>query len=103
MIKLWSVALIAAGLLAGCATVTARPDGGAKTSRKPDYQVSKNYFFWGLAGVHTIDVADVCDGKPAEQLQSQFTFLNGLLGQITLGIYLPKTAKVWCAEEGGTL
>ena len=100
MIKQWSAALIAASLLAGCATVTARPEGGAKTSRKPDYQVSKNYFFWGLAGVHTIDVADVCDGLPADQMQSQFTFVNGVFSTITFGIYLPKTAKVWCTEGG---
>ena len=104
MSKSWSAApvgmLIAAFLLAGCATVTIRPDGGAKTSGKPDYQKSKNYFFWGLAGEHTIAVASVCDNKGVEQVQSQYTFMNGFLGVITLGIYAPKTAKVWCVVEG---
>jgi hypothetical protein len=98
VIKQWSAALIAASLLAGCATVTIRPEGGAKTSAKPDYQATKNYFFWGLAGVHTIDVKEICEESGVEQMQSQFTFMNGLLGAITVGIYAPKTAKVWCKE-----
>jgi hypothetical protein len=100
VLKIWSVALFAAFLLAGCASVTVRPNGGAKTSAKPDYQQSKNYFFWGLAGEHTIDVTTICEGKTVEQIQSQYTFVNGLLGGITLGIYSPKSAKVWCSMEG---
>jgi hypothetical protein len=29
-------------------------------------------------------------------MQSQQTFVDGLLGLVTLGIYSPQTAKVWC-------
>jgi hypothetical protein len=100
VLKLWSAAIIAAFLLAGCASVTIRPDGGTKVAGKPDYQVSKAYFFWGLAKEHTIDVKEICDDKGVEQIQSQHTFLDGFLGTITLGIYAPKTAKVWCKLEG---
>jgi hypothetical protein len=100
VLKQWSAALIAAFLLAGCATVTIRPEGGAKTSAKPDYQKTKPYFFWGLAKTHTIDVAEICEDKGVEQIQSQQTFMNGFLTTITLGIYSPKTAKVWCKMEG---
>lgn len=98
VLKQWGVALLAAMLLAGCATVTVRPDGGAKVGGTPDYQKSKNYFFWGLGGVHTIDVQEICEEKGVEQIQSQKTFMNGFLTAITLGIYAPKTAKVWCQE-----
>lgn len=59
---------------------------------------SKSFFFWGLAGEHSIDVNGVCQGKPAQQMQTQTTFLDGLLGGITLGIYAPRSAKVWCAS-----
>jgi hypothetical protein len=97
-LKQWGVALLAAMLLAGCATVTIRPEGGTKVTGKPDYQKSENYFFWGLGGEHTIDVAEICEGKGVEQMQSQQTFMNGFLTAITLGIYAPKSAKVWCKE-----
>ena len=99
MLKQWSAALFAAIMLTACASVTVRPDGGAKLATKPDYQQSKNYFFWGLGGVHTIDVVEVCGEAGAEQFQSQYTFMNGFLTVITLGIYAPKTAKVGCKEE----
>jgi hypothetical protein len=100
VLKQWSAVLTAAALLTACATVTVRPEGGPKTSDKPDYQASKNYFFWGLAGEHTIDVQAACAGRDVEQFQSQSTFVNGLLGGLTLGIYAPKTAKVWCIYGG---
>ena len=100
VLKQWGAALLAALLLAGCAKVTIRPEGGAKSTAKPDYQKSKNYFFWGLGGEHVIDVAEICEKQGVDQMQSQYTFLNGFLGTITLGIYVPKTAMVWCKEEG---
>jgi hypothetical protein len=95
-------ATVAAFLLAGCATVTIRPEGGEKIADKPDSQQSKNYFFWGLAGEHTIDVKEICGSKGVEQVQSLRTFGNGFVGAITLGIYTPKTAKVWCKLEGAS-
>lgn len=102
MLKSWTAALFAAIILSGCATVTIRPEGGEKVVDKPDYQARKNYFFWGLSGEHTIDVAAVCGDKGVEQIQSQRTFGDGFLGAITLGIYTPKTAMVWCKLPGGS-
>lgn len=98
MSKHLSAALLAAVMLTGCASVTVRPEGGAKLSSEPTYKDSKSYFFWGLKGEHTIDVQEICAGKGVDQLQSQYTFGNGFLTAITLGIYAPKTAKVWCKE-----
>ena len=98
ILSLLAAALVAASLLAGCATVTIRPEGGDKVSTTPDYKKSKPYFFWGLSKAHFVDVQKVCEGKGAEQIQSQYTFVDGLLGALTIGIYAPKTAKVWCKE-----
>jgi hypothetical protein len=98
VLKTWSAALIAAFILAGCAKVTIRPEGGEKTTAKPDYEKSKPYFFWGLVKEYTIDVQEICENKGVDQIQSQHTFVDGLLGGITLGIYSPKTARVWCKE-----
>lgn len=82
--------------LSACASATIRPQGGEKIGGAPSYQESKSYFWWGLSGEHEINVAEVCKGKEVEQMQSQFTFLDGVKTFFTLGIYAPKTAKVWC-------
>jgi hypothetical protein len=100
MLKSLSAALLATSILTGCATVTIRPSGGEKIADNPDYEQRKNYFFWGLAGEHSIDVAEICAANGVEQVQSQHTFGDRALGAVTLGIYAPKTAKVWCNLEG---
>ncbi|MDB5105750.1 MAG: Bor family protein [Fibrobacteres bacterium] len=82
--------------LSACASATIRPEGGEKVGGAPTYEESKSYFWWGLSGEHEINVVEVCKGKEVEQIQSQYTFLDGVKTFFTLGIYAPKTAKVWC-------
>jgi hypothetical protein len=88
------------GVLMGCAAVTIRPEGGVKAVDLPDYQESKQYFFWGLSGEHEIDVAKICGAQGASQMQSRLEVMDVILGSITLGIYTPKTARVWCKNKG---
>jgi hypothetical protein len=86
-------------LLAGCASVTVRPDGGPKLTTRPDYAQSKAYYFWGLGGVHTIDVAAICGERNATQFQSRYEALDVAYSIVTLGVYMPKTARVWCDRK----
>jgi hypothetical protein len=88
--------LAAMAFIGACASATIRPDGGEKLSGEPAYKESKNYFWWGLKGEHDINVAEICKDKGVDQMQSQFTFFDGFKTAITLGIWAPKTAKVWC-------
>jgi len=86
--------------ITSCSTVTIRPDGKNQVlSNNPNYEESQSYFLWGLAGENFVDVVEICEGKEVIQMQSQFTFVDQLLGGITLGLYSPKTAKVWCGEK----
>jgi hypothetical protein len=50
----------------------------------------------GLIGEHHVDVLAICGGKEPAQMQSQQTFVDGLLTLVTLTIYAPVTTKVWC-------
>uniref|UniRef100_UPI004047FFFD Bor family protein n=1 Tax=Rheinheimera sp. TaxID=1869214 RepID=UPI004047FFFD len=95
MLRLLTAALLIS-FLAACSTVTIQPQQSAKLSSEPTYKDSKPFFLWGLVGEHRVDTAVICDGAEPKQMQSQQTFTDGLLGVITLGIYLPHTAKVWC-------
>ncbi|MGC2165014.1 MAG: Bor family protein [Gallionella sp.] len=92
-----SVPILLILLLVGCSTVTIQPQQSGKLVTQPTYEESKNFFFWGLAGEFRFDVTKICSGKKVTQMQTQQTFVNGLLGLVTLGIYSPHTVKVWCS------
>ncbi len=90
-------AVLLALVISGCSTVTINKQGRATLSSTPTYKESKHFFLFGLIGDHDVNIKDVCTSGQAEQMQTQETFLDGLLGAITLGIYTPRTAKVWCS------
>ena len=83
-------------VMQGCSTVTINPEFSGKLSTEPTYEQRKSFFFAGLVGEQRVDVVEVCNGRPVEQMQSQQTFVDGLLTGLTLGIYAPHTVKVWC-------
>ncbi len=82
-------------VFAGCYSVTTRPGGGFKTATPPTFEQRQDFFLWGLVGEAHINTAHICKGQPA-QIQSQRTVVDGLLGLVTLGIYAPESARVWC-------
>ena len=46
----------------------------------------------------TVDAAKICGGaENVVKTETQQTFVNGLLGFITLGIYTPLEARVYCS------
>jgi LysM repeat protein len=83
----------------GCASVSISKTEHIKNKRTPDYQVTKNYFLFGIIGEHTIDVNAICKENNVEKIKSQHTFQNVVFCIISLGIYFPKTAKIWCYEK----
>ena len=85
--------------LVGCQNVTIKPDSQVRVSDTPNYQDTRHFFFWGLLGEERVNVSSVCDQYPVAQMQSQQTFVNGLLGAITLGIYAPHSVRVWCEDR----
>ncbi len=86
-------------LFCGCSSVTLRDRGTQHLATEPNYNSSQSFFFWGLAGDKHIDVEEICGKAGAAQLQTQTTFGDGLLRLITLGIYSPRTARVWCGTQ----
>ena len=86
--------------LVSCQTVTISPKGRSHVySNYPDFERSYPFFLFGLAGEHYVNVQKICRDKAVKQMQTQKTFLDGFLGGLTLGIYTPKTARVWCEEK----
>ncbi len=86
-------AMLAAAFLAtGCYTTrfqTNLAPGGAKFEEKG------NFFLWGLVGEKEVDLKKLCPAGAA-RWQNQQTFVDGLVGVVTLGIYIPRTIDVEC-------
>ena len=89
-----TIALIVS--VTACSSVTVHPQASSKLATEPTYIDSKPFYLWGIVGEHHVDVNTICNGSEPKQMQSQQTFTDGLLGLVTLGIYYPHTAKVWC-------
>ena len=92
--------LVAAGGLLLCSTACYHAI--VDTGRAPGTTVvSKpwvNTFLWGLVPAKDISVAAECPNGIA-RVETQQTFVNGLVGAITLGIYTPQSATITCAAN----
>lgn len=86
--------LILVATLAACSTQTAYINGQTGRLAKEDMQT---FFVSGLGQTQTVDAAAVCGGAPkVVKVERQTSFINGVLGLLTSGIYTPYDAKVYC-------
>ncbi len=84
--------LVALATATGCYTVrfqSSMPPGGAR------YEEKGHFFLWGLVGEKEVDLRKLCPAGPS-RWQNQQTFVDGLVGFVTLGIYIPRTVNVEC-------
>jgi hypothetical protein len=91
-------ALIAIGAT-GCykATFISNP----QVVRGADHDQWNSFFLWGLVGDETLDVRQFCSGGQVAQVRTGANFLTGLVSLVTIGIYAPRMAYVWCAAAPG--
>ena len=85
-------------LITGCAqqtfTVQNKPAAVA-----PKETITHHFFcFWNWAE-ENCRCSKICGGaENVVKTETQQTFVNGLLGFITLGIYTPLEARVYCSQ-----
>lgn len=94
--KLISLVVACLLLLSGCAAVTITQQGEPEFKYRPHYEERKHFFLWGLIGEHTVNTREICRDRTVVQMQTKFEAMDVLYTALTLGIYLPRTAKVWC-------
>jgi hypothetical protein len=58
----------------------------------------KAFFVWGLAPTKEVDVATHCPYGVAA-IREETTFVDGLLGLVTLGIYQPRSSWYYCLHN----
>ncbi|MDX1453098.1 MAG: Bor family protein [Oleiphilaceae bacterium] len=91
--------MLAAILFSGCAAVTITESGQPDFRYRPHYEQTKHFFLWGLIGEHTVNTRKVCGKTPVAQMQTKFKGYDVLFATLTGGLYLPRTAMVWCKRE----
>jgi hypothetical protein len=59
-------------------------------------------WLWGLVAAQPIDVRQQCPSGTA-MIESETSFVNGLVGALTLGIWTPQHVRVTCASGSASL
>ena len=91
------LAITLALLITGCAqqtfTVQNKPAAVA-----PKETITHHFFVSGIGQKKTVDAAKICGNEIFVKTETQQTFVNGLLGFITLSIYTPLEAScMYCS------
>ena len=69
---------------------------GLEPSRRTIHEPWANSWIVGLVPPSTVETAEKCPSG-VSKVETQQSFLNGLVGILTLGIYTPMEIKVTCA------
>ena len=84
-------------LITGCAQQTFTVQN--KPAAVAPKETITHRFVSGIGQKKTVDAAKICGGaENVVKTETQQTFVNGLLGFITLGIYTPLEARVYCSQ-----
>lgn len=93
------VLLLACFGASACGTVTIRPQGSSTLSSTPTDSTWNHTFFWGLIGAGHVNAKAICRDRPIAQMQAESSVANTIVTLLTLGIYYPKNAYVWCGRK----
>lgn len=84
-----------AALSTGCATQTYLLSNQSQAT--PSVDKAQTFFVSGLAQQQEINAAEVCNGaNNVAKVEAQHSFLNGVLGTISSGIYTPRQVRIYC-------
>ena len=75
---------------------------GATPSTEVIEQKWAHSFLWGIVPPATVDAAAKCPNGLAK-VETQHSFLNGLVAVLTFGIYTPIQITATCAAKGAAL
>ena len=84
-------------LITGCARKTTFTVQNKPAAVAPE-TITHHFFVSGI-GRRKLSCSKICGGaENVVKTETQQTFVNGLLGFITLGIYTPLEARVYCSQ-----
>ncbi|WP_294770827.1 Bor family protein [uncultured Rhodoferax sp.] len=97
MIKSALTALVATAMLVGCANQRFNVAGELSANPTPRSEDSQTFFVSGIGQQSSVNASKVCgDASKVEGVAVEQSGMDVLLGMVTLGIYTPRTARVYC-------
>lgn len=93
--------LVFLALLTACAQTQILTSGQeAVLKTPPTLEDQIDFYLFGFLEATQVNLQKVCGDQAVLQIESLYTFEDGLISIFTFGIYSPKTYRVWCTEEG---
>ena len=97
--KIVILAIASAFLATGCATQTFEINPGGSASSVPTKEQEQKFFMRGIGQTESIDAAKVCgSSSKIVKVEATYTATDGLFEFLTIGIYSPRAARVYCAS-----
>ncbi|MFA9500248.1 Bor family protein [Mannheimia sp. E30BD] len=97
MKKLLAISVLTALLTTACTTQTAHISGKVTDNIKPTKSVTQSFFIGGIGQEETLNVTEICGSTDkVNQVETVLSGSNILVGIVTIGIYTPRTANVYC-------
>ena len=84
--------------VAACSRQIALSEAGPAPPAGEATFVGRNHFvIYGLGQTARFNAGEICGGaEKVAAIDTQETFLDGVLGSLTLGLYAPRTYRVHC-------
>ena len=97
MMKSALIAVVAATVLAGCANQRFNVAGDLPAMPTAKAEDSQTFVVSGIGQMKSVDAGKVCGGADkVTGVAVEQSATDVLFGMITLGIYTPRTARVYC-------
>jgi hypothetical protein len=80
--------------LSACSTQRFDLDGHHATI--PTYEGTSHFVFWGIGQEKDYNPREICSNRGVSAIDTHHSFLDGLLGGITWGIYAPESYAIYC-------
>ena len=92
--------VLIAGLLSSCATQRFEVNAPVSPSGAATLDTPQTFFIGGIGQTAVTDAAAVCGGAAnVASVETQLSFIDGLLSTLTGGIYTPRTGRVYCLRS----
>ncbi|PPD39898.1 MAG: lipoprotein bor [Methylobacter sp.] len=83
----------------GCATQSFQINQNATASSVPTKEIRQPFFVRGVGQTRITSAAEICGGASnIAKVEAEETFLDGFFEMVTIGIYSPRVARVYCAK-----
>jgi hypothetical protein len=89
--------LICVTFFSACATVSLVEKPSRVLSLQPTATERADFFFWGLVGHHETHLNEICGSIGVDKVETQYTAPDVFWGILTLGIFSPRSVRVWCS------